>query len=413
VGRHVHVAVIGGGPGGLTLAQGLKRHGIDVAVFERSAVRDDYVQGFRMRIRQRGLDALEACLPAELNRIFLATLGRAPTESLLFDERLRPLVDGSAPGDGGEDDTHLEKSVSRITLRQVLLTGMEDILEVGRVFQRYERQADGTIVALFEDGSEVSCDVLVGADGASSRVRQQLLPHALTIDTGARRLAGKMTLAAALHFGIPQAFIDYNVRVKPGDGPGLMIASHIVDAQAYRTYGMIGADDESHRDIAGFHFDNSTSYLWWNTAYPKDDLASDEALKALDGEELLRLLVDRIAHWHPDVVKLIRHSEPSTVQLLRVRSSVPVEPWATGPVTLLGDAIHSMTYFRALGGNSAIYDAGLLVRELMEAEHNTKGLLDALSCYEGAMLDHGFEAVRGSLAAMQRSLRPLAASTPL
>lgn len=125
MGRHVHVAVIGGGPGGLTLAQGLKRHRIDVAVFEKSRVRDDYVQGFRMRIRQRGLDALAACLPPVLNQTFLATLGRAPGESRLFDEQLRPIDDGGALVGGQEEDTHLEKSVSRITLRQILLTGME------------------------------------------------------------------------------------------------------------------------------------------------------------------------------------------------------------------------------------------------------------------------------------------------
>jgi 2-polyprenyl-6-methoxyphenol hydroxylase-like FAD-dependent oxidoreductase len=409
MGRHVHVAVIGGGPGGLTLAQGLRRHGIDVAVFEKSRVRDDYVQGFRMRIRQRGLDALEACLPADLHEAFLATLGRAPTESLLFDDQLRPIDEGGHLSGGQEDDTHLEKSVSRITLRQVLLTGLEDVLEIGRVFERYEENVDGTVTVFFEDGGQLSCDLLVGADGASSRVRAQLLPHAATIDTGARRLAGKMTLDAARHFGIPQAFIDYNVRIKSAQGPGLMIASHIVDRQAYTRYGMIGTDDDTHRDIAGFHFDNSTSYLWWNTAYPKDGLASDDALRALDGPGFIALLVERTRGWHPDIVKLIAHSEPSTVQLLRVRSSVPVEPWQTGRVTLLGDAIHSMTYFRALGGNSAIYDAGLLVQALAGKARSRRGLIEAVARYEAAMLEHGFDAVRGSLSAMNRSLQPLAA----
>ena len=406
---HVHVAVIGGGPGGLTLAQGLKRNGVDVAVFEKSRVRDDYVQGFRMRIRQRGLDALEACLPPHLHEAFLATLGRAPSESGIFDEWLRPLDDLGALSGGQEEDTHLEKSVSRITLRQVLLTGMDDVLDVGRSFESYEENPDGTITALFDDGSRLRCDVLVGADGAASRVRGQLLPHAQTIDTGARRLAGKMTFEAARHFGIPQDFIDYNVRVKSGSGPGLMIASHVVDADAQRRYGLIGADDESHRDIAGFHFNNSTSYIWWNTAYPKGSLASEDALKAMDGAGLLELLVDRIAEWHPSVVDLVRYTEPSTVQLLRVRSSVPVEPWQTRRVTLLGDAIHSMTYFRALGGNSAIYDAGLLVAELSAEHRGKKTLDDALASYERGMLAHGFDAVRGSLSAMERSLQPLAA----
>lgn len=73
----VDIAIIGGGPGGLALAQGLKKNGIDAAVFERDPGRADYVQGFRMRIRQRGIDALQANLPTHLFQVFLDTLGFA------------------------------------------------------------------------------------------------------------------------------------------------------------------------------------------------------------------------------------------------------------------------------------------------------------------------------------------------
>lgn len=78
----VDVAIIGGGPGGLALAQGLKKNGIDTAVFERDPVRADYVQGFRMRIRQRGIDALEANLPTHLFQAFLDTLGLRQRKTL-------------------------------------------------------------------------------------------------------------------------------------------------------------------------------------------------------------------------------------------------------------------------------------------------------------------------------------------
>lgn len=122
----VDVAIIGGGPGGLALTQGLKKNGIDTAVFERDPVRADYVQGFRMRIRQRGIDALEANLPAHLFQAFLDTLGIAPTENLALDETFQRLENASQ-GSGDPEDTHIEKSVSRITLRQILVSGLEDI----------------------------------------------------------------------------------------------------------------------------------------------------------------------------------------------------------------------------------------------------------------------------------------------
>jgi 2-polyprenyl-6-methoxyphenol hydroxylase-like FAD-dependent oxidoreductase len=117
-------------------------------------------------------------------------------------------------------------------------------------------------------------------------------------------------------------------------------------------------------------------------------------------------------------VNLIRYTDPSTVAYLKVRSSEPGAVWETGPVTLLGDAIHAMTYFRALGGNSAIYDAGLLAAELV-ATRQGKPLLAALRDYEDAMRAHGYEAVRTSLSALQnnvaagRPLKRVAAETAL
>ncbi len=90
--------------------------------------------------------------------------------------------------------------------------------------------------------------------------------------------------------------------------------------------------------------------------------------------------------------------------------------WQTGPVTLLGDAIHAMTYFRALGGNTALYDTGLLVSELVAARRFGKPLPAAIQDYENAMREHGYEAVRSSLSAMQRNVaasRPLAAAAAL
>ncbi|MDR3473595.1 MAG: NAD(P)/FAD-dependent oxidoreductase [Devosia sp.] len=402
--RHVDVAIIGGGPGGLALAQGLRKHGLQIAVFEKDRARTDYVQGFRLRLRQRGLDALIQNLPAHLLEVFYATLGRAPDSNLLLDESFRPLP-GDAWGGGaaGIDDTHPEKSVSRITLRQILLSGLEDALTYA-TFARYDEQPDGTVVAHFDDGSVIHADVLVGADGVASRVRKQLLPQATFADTGVRRLAGKLTLDRAAALGISDELTEYNAMIRPNRGHSLMVTSHRVDPAAYSRYGLIGQDDESHRAIDGFHFNNTTSYVWWNTAYATDELASDDALAAMSGAELLDVLLKQIDHWHPAILDLIRFTDPSTVALLKVRTSVPVDPWPTRQVTLLGDAIHAMTYFRALGGNTAIYDSGILVRELVAARRGDKPLRQALHDYEAAMLEHGTEAVRSSLSAMQKNV---------
>ncbi len=217
-------------------------------------------------------------------------------------------------------------------------------------------------------------------------------------------MAGKITIDEAERQGISPLLTEFNTNIRPRDGRGLMITSHRVDPSAYARHDFIGREDPGHADIPGFHFNNSTSYTWWNTAYDTDELGPDELLERLNGAALIETLLHRIRHWDERILNLIRHSDPSTVAFLKVKSSTPGAIWQSGPVTLLGDAIHAMTYFRALGGNTALYDSGLLVRELVAARRHGKPLLAALNDYENAMREHGYEAVRSSLSAMQRNV---------
>jgi 2-polyprenyl-6-methoxyphenol hydroxylase-like FAD-dependent oxidoreductase len=66
-------------------------------------------------------------------------------------------------------------------------------------------------------------------------------------------------------------------------------------------------------------------------------------------------------------------------------------------VTLLGDAIHTMTPLQGLGGKTALRDAAVLRYHLVEADRGRRGLLAAIHAYESAMLDYGFDAVQRSL----------------
>src|SRR3954465_11897641 len=69
------VVIIGGGLGGLSLAQGLKKAGIPVAVYERDLTPDDRLQGYRIHIEPQGNLALAASLPPALFNRYLATSG--------------------------------------------------------------------------------------------------------------------------------------------------------------------------------------------------------------------------------------------------------------------------------------------------------------------------------------------------
>src|SRR5215469_2472242 len=69
----LHVLIIGGGVGGLCLAQGLKQSGINVAVYERDQSGHFRHQGYRIGINTDGGRALHACLPDHLFNLFVAT----------------------------------------------------------------------------------------------------------------------------------------------------------------------------------------------------------------------------------------------------------------------------------------------------------------------------------------------------
>ncbi|MGH2775683.1 MAG: FAD-dependent monooxygenase, partial [Actinomycetota bacterium] len=75
-------------------------------------------------------------------------------------------------------------AVDRITLRHLLMSGLDDTVHFGKTFTHYERHG-GKVTAFFDDGSCATGDLLVGADGAGSAVRRQFLPHAKRVPTEA------------------------------------------------------------------------------------------------------------------------------------------------------------------------------------------------------------------------------------
>jgi hypothetical protein len=65
-------------------------------------------------------------------------------------------------------------------------------------------------------------------------------------------------------------------------------------------------------------------------------------------------VLDRTATWHPDLRELFRLTNPSTCLPINIRTSEPVAPWPTSSVTLVGDAIHTMTPGPGVGANTAL-----------------------------------------------------------
>jgi 2-polyprenyl-6-methoxyphenol hydroxylase-like FAD-dependent oxidoreductase len=400
----VRVVIIGAGVGGLCLAQGLRQAGIDVRVCERDSAVDSRYQGFRIGIGGPGLDSLRECLPQRLHPLLEATTGDLNGSRRIVDPHLTEV--------GELDPMFGGLATDRRVLRHLLLGGLTTLVEFGKQLSHYTELADGTVRASFTDGTTLTADLLVGADGVNSAIRRQLLPHARLGDAGFGGVLGRTTLTERFAELVP----GFGTIVKGGS------ASLMLGTMRFRR-----PPREAAAELApDVDLPDTTSYLRWvllqppttaTTATTTTTHATGHAHAATgvpaQGEPLKTTLsegtdtpgpkitscpqeavLEAIDGWHPLLVDLVRQAD-AVAALTNMRYAKDIPHWGTRPVTLLGDAVHVMPPSGGLGANTAFLDAATLVRELSRVD--TPGdLLPAVERYEHAMLEHGFAAVHHS-----------------
>ena len=389
--RPLRVVVIGAGTGGLCLAHGLRRAGIDVAVYERDRTRTDGRPGYRVGIDPDGSRALHACLPPTLFDTFVATCARAPRSFTILTERLDEVLSLPLPDD--RDPIESEKSVSRMTLRQVLLTGLDDVVRFDKTFTRYEHHPDGTVTAVFADGSSATGDVLVGADGTSSAVRRQYLPHARLEETGILAIAGKAPLTLETGRLLPRkAFYGVSMVMAP---KGQSCILHVMefpwtDNKAPKA-GIGSCDAELIASWPGLLFDNTSDHVIWGFGAAAARFPAD--LMQRRGGDLMDLVLRMTGDWSPNFRQLVAQTAPTTCFPVTIRTSAPVAAWPSSAVTLIGDAIHTMTPGRGVGANTALRDAELLCRNLIAVDSGRMDVVEAVADYETRMRAYAWPAV--------------------
>jgi 2-polyprenyl-6-methoxyphenol hydroxylase-like FAD-dependent oxidoreductase len=393
------VIVIGGGTGGMCLAHGLRRAGIGVAVHERDRTRTSGLHGYRVGISPNGARALQACLDPELFATFVATTA-APYDTLaMLTERYRTLIrigmdDVPHTGERPEDREH---NVSRMTLRQVLFTGMEDVITFDRRFTHYEQHADGRVTAHFDDGGSDTGDLLVGADGASSRVRHQRLPHATHTETGLVAIGGKTLLTERSEALLPE--VARNGLAMYFDRRGQFGITHTMRMPWGEGGGPREGVGASERELVGrwpgLRFDNTTDYVSWAVSTSRT-LAPADVLER-SGSDAVALAAELSAGWDPRWLELVSMADAGSTVTLSIRTSDPVPAWAPSTVTMLGDAIHTMTPGRGAGANTALRDARELRDRLLRVRDGEMTLLGAVGEYEDLMRRYSSLAVRESL----------------
>jgi len=383
----IHVLIAGGGVGGLALAQALRRAGVAVDVFERDASASFRGQGYRIHIDDNGGAALGRCLPAGLFRAYLATSNRAPAPRISgVDHQLNELFSRDAAGPQHDPET-AHSAVNRLTLREILLSGLDGVVHYGAEVTGAE--ADGEEALLrFADGSSVRGDVVVGADGVGSSVRRELLPGHGPQDTGLRIVYGRTLLTAERREWLPDRFFEGFTAVA---GPeGSMLA---VGAMRPRR-----PPEEAAALSPGVRLSPFAPYVMWALVAP-------QAQWPVPGAELPggspsgahRHALSLLSGWHPVLRRLVAEAEvpdcfPLAVQTVR---EVPRLPDAR--ITLLGDAVHAMPPAGGAGANTALRDAAVLADHLVAADAGATEVRGALAGYAREMRRYAAEAVQQSL----------------
>jgi 2-polyprenyl-6-methoxyphenol hydroxylase-like FAD-dependent oxidoreductase len=360
--KNLQIAIVGAGPGGLTLARILDLHGIAATVFEREAFATARSQGGSLDMHaDTGQFAIQSAgLSAEFKRI----ARYEDQEGRIYDKhgKLRFLdVDTSAKD---------RPEVDRGHLRQMLLDSLPpEVVQWDHELSAATQNEDGTFELAFRNGSCKSFDLVVGADGAWSRIRP-LVSTARPIYSG----------VMFVELGIDDADTRHP-KLAELVGRGMMFA--LGNSKA-----LIG-----HRDA------NAHLGIYTAMRVPEDwvqasglDWSSAEATKAS--------LAAHFTGWSEELLQLI-HQSGSNGEKIAPRSIYALPPghrWEhrTG-VTLIGDASHLMSPFGGDGANLAMRDAADLALAL--AENND--WKTAVQRFEIAMWTRAEPAATGAWDAIQ------------
>jgi 2-polyprenyl-6-methoxyphenol hydroxylase-like FAD-dependent oxidoreductase len=345
------VTIIGAGLGGLTLARVLHVHGIAATVYEADASADARTQGGMLDIHDDSgqLALREAGLFDEFRRI----IHEGGEATRVLDSHGAVLLDQPDDGGGGRPEVH------RGELRRILIDSLPDgTVQWGRKVTAIHPLGDGRHALTFADGSTVTASLVVGADGAWSRIRPLLSDvkpeyvgtsfiETYLLDADARHPASAKVVGGGAMFAL---------------APGKGIVAHRETDGVLHTYVALTRPQEWSADI---------------------DFANPTAAKARVAAEF--------DGWAPELTALITDGE--TEPVLRTIHALPTgHRWERVPgVTLLGDAAHLMPP-DGEGANLAMYDGA----ELGKAIAAHRGDLEtALAEYEETMF------VRSSKAAAE------------
>lgn len=378
------ILVIGGGLGGLCLAQGLKKAGIPFHIFERDPTPDFRAQGYRLKLNQDGVIALRSVLSPELWKYFEDTCAESEAGETDFNA-IDATITASRAGEGVRGGVAVH-TCDRTVLRKILLTGLDGYISYGKQLVEYSIGEDG-VVASFKDGTSHKGSLLVGADGTRSPVRKQYLPNHKPVDTNGRCIYGKTPITPALLKRFPHRATRWMTLIV--DRTPMTQTLDIDETPLTLLLEPIRLPKNEHRG------ELPADYIYWVLISRSDVFTTHtKDLLHLNCEQSAALSLKLTDEWDPSIRALLELQDVAQSSTLRVSSAIPnLEPWKPSErVTVLGDAIHAMSPCGGVGAVTALRDAALLTEKLAEGGLSA----ESVGKYEDAMRVYAKVAVERS-----------------
>ena len=357
------VAIIGGGPGGLTLAKLLQLQNVNVKVYERDLNKNARVQGSPLDLHDNS--GLAAIRKADLFEEFKNNFMPGADKTLILDESAAIFYsDHETNQEEDFGNEYFRPEIDRGVLRKILLESLKpETIVWDSHFISMEKQNDGWLMH-FKNGSSFYADIVIGSDGANSKIR----PYITDIKpfySGITMLEGNIydsknaapQIHSLLNGGKIMAFGDTKNILMGQKGGG--------DLGFYASF----KTDENWIAASGLDFNDKNQILnWFKKEYPE---------------------------WSHNWYELFENTAVPFIP--RPIYCMPLDQtWEAFPnLTIIGDAAHVMPPFAGEGANMAMLDALELSECLTSNQYNT--IQKAIAAYEINMRKRASEAAQESL----------------